>query len=84
MIEIIGYIGSFLLAICGFPLAYRSWKEGHSKNVDKTFFYIWFFGEVFCFIYVLALDKLPLILNYGVNLVLLLVVFKYMIRPRSK
>jgi uncharacterized protein with PQ loop repeat len=76
------YLGSILLAICALPLAWRSFKDGHSKGVDGIFLTIWALGEVFTLSYVLYKGDLPLILNYGLNLVFIGAVVYYKLKPR--
>lgn len=41
---------------------------------------MWFFGEVFCFVYVVDRIDVPLILNYGFNLLILVFMLYYKIR----
>ena len=77
------YLGSILLAICALPLAYRSFKDGHSDGVDGLFLLIWGLGEIFTLSYVLYKGDLPLILNYGLNLVFIGTVVYYKLKPRG-
>lgn len=76
------YLGSILLAICAAPLAWRAYKDGHSKGVDGLFLGIWAMGEVFTLSYVLYTWDLPLILNYGLNLIFIGTVVYYKVNPR--
>lgn len=78
------WLGSILLAICGAPLAYRAYKDGHSDGVDTLFLVIWGLGELFTLSYVLYNFDLPLILNYGLNLFFIGVVVKYKIKPEVR
>ena len=71
-IELLGYSGSILLAVCGLPEAYASWKRGYSL-VSYWFLYMWFFGEVFTLIYVVDRLDIPLILNYSLNILFLFI-----------
>ena len=77
------YLGSILLAICALPLAWRSIKDGHSNGVDGFFLGIWALGEIFTLSYVLYTWDLPLILNYGLNLVFIGIVVYYKLKPRE-
>ena len=75
--EIIGWVGSFLFAICGAPLAYSAWKNKKS-DVDINFLTLWFFGEVLTLVYVLYTEPLlPLIANYVFNILCILIVYWY-------
>ena len=81
--EFNGWLGSILLAICAVPLAYRSLVDGHSKGVDTLFLVIWTLGEICTLTYVLYNWDLPLILNYGLNLVFIGIVVYYKVKPRG-
>lgn len=75
--ETIAYLGNLLLAICGLPLAYRSWKNKHAEGVDSFFLLIWTLGEILTLIYVISLRELPLIMNYAFNLIFIGIVIYY-------
>jgi len=82
--ELIGWIGSFLFAICALPLSYQSYKDGHSRGVNQLFLLLWLGGEIFTTIYVLLKHgvDLPLLANYAFNILLILVIMKYKYFPR--
>ena len=81
--ELIGWVGSFLLTFCGVPMAWQSFKEGHSTGVNMIFLQMWLWGEVFTLIYVAAQPELliPLIANYIFNIIMILVILKYKYFP---
>ncbi|CAB4174966.1 COG4095 Uncharacterized conserved protein [uncultured Caudovirales phage] len=81
--EIIGWIGSVLFAICGLPQAIQSYNEGHSDGLNWLFILPWLFGELFTLIYIIPKGDMPLIFNYVLNLVFLLVILYYKIKPRK-
>jgi len=83
MIESFGWLGGLLLATCGAPMAWQSHKQGHSDGIAKGFLWMWFWGEIFVLIYVLPQLLYPLIINYGFNIVLVLIVLKYKYYPRK-
>mgnify|MGYP007100173350 CR=1 FL=1 len=77
--DIIGFIGSFLLTFCGIPELIRTIK--HNKcYVGWTFLLMWFIGEVLMLIYVIPKNDLPLLLNYLFNSVLLSILVFYKIK----
>ena len=82
MIEIIGWIGSTLLAICGFPQAWMSYKQGHSDGVSGGLLWCWALGELFTLLYIISIGNAPLLLNYTCNLISLSVIVYYKIRNR--
>lgn len=80
MIEAIGWIGGILFALCAIPQAYECHKVKGS-TLNKPFLLMWFFGEILTIAYVLLIEtdktKLPLLLNYVVNILCLLVIMRY-------
>ncbi len=84
MLEFIGWLGGILLAICGVPQAYKSWKEGHSDGISWGFIWLWFFGEILVLIYVFPKLLIPLILNYSLNVIVIMVIIWYKWYPRKK
>ena len=77
--EIIGYIGSILLAICGLPQAIESYKTKSSEGLTWGFILLWFFGELFTFAYIIPKMDLPLLINYSANLIFLIIILYYKI-----
>jgi uncharacterized protein with PQ loop repeat len=79
--EVIGYLGAGLLALCALPQAIASFKQGHSRGIDSMFLWTWFIGEVLLLAYTTnqAEISIPLVANYFVNTVLVgvILVFKY-------
>ena len=81
--EIIGYIGSILLAICGLPQAIESYKTKSSEGLTWGFILLWFFGEIFTFAYILPKMDLPLLINYSANLIFLIIILYFKIFPKK-
>lgn len=81
-IEIFGWVGSALFAICGLPQALQSIKDGHSRGLNWFFLLAWLGGEIFTIIYILPKMDLPLLANYAVNLIFLGIMLKYKIWER--
>lgn len=81
--EIFGWIGSALFAMCGLPQAAQSAREGHSRGLSWLFLLMWFFGEVFTLVYVWPKMDVPLLANYCTNMVFLLVILFYKLFPRG-
>jgi len=82
--EIIGWVGSFLLTFCGMPLVWQSHKDGHARGVNIVFLEMWLWGEVLVLAYILAQPMLlwPLIANYAFNIMLILIIQHYKLSPR--
>lgn len=81
-LELAGWIGSGLFALCGVPQAWQCWKQKHSDGLSWSFLWMWFWGEVLTLFYVTQKDDvLPLIANYCFNLVLVGVMLWYKIWP---
>ena len=84
MIEIIGWTGSALFALCGLPQAVQSTREGHSHGLSWLFLLMWFWGEIFTLCYVWPKMDYPLLANYLTNLVFVVIILFYKIFPRAK
>lgn len=80
--EILGWIGSILLAFCGLPQAWESYKTKSSAGLTWGLLSMWFTGEIITFIYILPKLDLPLIFNYGANIVFLAIIVFYKIRGK--
>lgn len=76
--EIIGWIGGMLLATCAFPQVIKVSREGHADGMSDLNVWLWCIGEIFMLVYVLFVQfSLPLLLNYGLNLIFVLVIMYY-------
>lgn len=80
--ELIGWIGSILFAACGIPQAYESFKKGHSNGLTWAFLLMWLGGEILTLAYIIPKMDWPLLFNYINNLICLLVILRYKIKPR--
>ena len=68
--EVVGWIGAFLFAICGVPQAYQSYKDKHSNGINSLFLICWLLGEFLTLIYILFdTANPPLIFNYIINII---------------
>lgn len=81
--EIIGWIGAILFAICGLPQAWACYKQGHSRGLSWSFLLMWLGGEIFTIAYVFPKKDIPLLFNYFLNLVFLLVMIRYKVWERK-
>ena len=74
---LIGWIGSFLFAICAVPQVVKTWRTKKAEDLSWLFLLFWFFGEIFTFAYILVDDRMlkithfPLYVNYSLNILLL-------------
>ena len=82
MLELIGWIGSMLFALCALPQAILVWKQKHARGLSWGFLHLWFWGEVLCFIYVYMqpVVQVPLLANYALNFVFLLTIFYFKLK----
>lgn len=84
---VFGWVGGILLAVCGFPQALASWRQGHSRGIDWMFLWSWFIGEVLLLVHVVNLYGLnwlaaPLWVNYSFNVLLVGVIIRYKLWER--
>lgn len=81
--EYLGYLSGLLLAICALPQVIKCIKTGNAKGLSKLFIWFWFLGEIGLLIF--SINRLgyigPLLLNYGANILFLLIIMKYMYFP---
>lgn len=77
--ELIGWISGISLAICGIPLAASTIKSGKAPRMNLTFLYLWLIGELLGLIYTVSLSNYPLVFNYLVNSICLIIIFIYLI-----
>ena len=86
MTELFGWLSAFFLGICGLPQAWHSYKIGKADDISLVFLVTWILGEIFGAIYVLFFDKipLPLLVNYILNTIIIVVVLRYKLWPRKK
>ena len=82
MTSLLGYIGGGLLAVCAVPETIRTLKDKRC-HLGWPFLLLWALGEVFMLMYALQLKDLSLILNYGVNLVLISPMLWYKVKARG-
>lgn len=86
MIDLIGFFGATMFALCAAPQAAQCVKQGHAKGINHIFLSMWFMGEVAMLAYTLLAIGVnwPLILNYFLNLVFISVIVYYKMISRSK
>lgn len=85
MIEIIGWIAGILFAFCGLPQALKSFRDGHSDGISYGLIYMWLGGELLMQYYVLIKHGLdmPLLVNYWINSIFVVIILKYKHFPRK-
>ena len=85
IVDLIGWLGSFMLGICGLPQAIKAWRDGSAKDVSLSFLLLWLGGE-FCYVFV-TISKFGvvpfLLFNYLLNIVFISIILKFAIRPRE-
>lgn len=81
--EIMGWLGSICLAICGIPQAWMSYRDKNSHGISWGFVLLWAFGEAFALTYVYDKLDLPLVVNYMTNILIVGVILYYKINPST-
>ena len=82
-VEYLGILGSFLLGCCAAPEAIHSYMKG--KNTSSLWFLLmWYIGEICVLAYVIPKKDIPLIFNYGLNILFITVIIKYRLFPRKE
>ena len=82
--EMIGYFGALLLAVCAFPQMIFSIKEGNSVGLSHGFLLSWYIGEILMLVFTVITigTSGPLFYNFLANTVMLTVIVKYKYWPR--
>ena len=81
-IEIIGYVGNILLAVCALPTAIEAYIN-KKTSVPWSLLAPWSVGEVLVLIYVTSLMDYALMLNYGLNFIFLSTIIYFKIRSHN-
>lgn len=86
MADIVGWLGSVLLAVCGAPQALKSIRDGHSRGMSSSFLMFWLGGEL-CYLYSTAAKfglVSWLVFNYVGNIIFVLVIIYFALFPRER
>lgn len=75
--EILGWVGSICFCLCALPQAIYCWRHKTAEGLSWWFLWMWFVGEIATFIYVFPKGCMPLLVNYVLNFILLLVIMYY-------
>lgn len=81
MLQVLGFLGSILLAVCAIPEVVRTVKD-NKCHLGWNFLILWFSGEVSMLIYIIPMGDLPLLLNYILNTILLSIMLVYKIKNK--
>jgi hypothetical protein len=71
-------LGSILLALCGFPEAYATYKS-KKCNIGWAMLVMWLLGEILLIIFALQTKQYVLLINYVANLTFLAILIRYKI-----
>lgn len=81
--EIVGWVGSILLAFCGLPQAWESYRTKSSEGLTWSFLIMWGVGEILTVAYIIPKWHWPLIFNYTANILFIGIIVYYKIKPRK-
>jgi uncharacterized protein with PQ loop repeat len=80
IVEVIGWVASFMFAFCGAPAAYQALKT-KQDHTNPYLIWMWFIGEVLMQVYVIAKHgfDMPLLFQYWINtlFVVIIIIYKY-------
>jgi uncharacterized protein with PQ loop repeat len=79
MIEVIGYLGALLLAVCALPQMFMSIRQGHARGISHLFLLSWYIGELLMLAFCVETIGMsgPLFWNYLANIVMLSIIVRY-------
>ncbi len=83
MHETIGWIAAICFASCGVPQAYKTFRLKQAYDMAWSFLLLWFVGELLMIIYICLIPEpmYPLLFNYMINFVCLLIILRYKAWP---
>ena len=83
-IEIVGWIGSFLLSTCGIPQIYTTLKTKTTKGLSFLMLLVWLIGEICLGIYIISETfEWPLFFNSAMNIVIVTTTLALYIKYRN-
>lgn len=74
--EAIGWISGACLATCAIPQAWKAYLTGDVSSLSWGFLLLWAVGEVTGVVYAIHLDSWPLLWNYVINGICLVVIIR--------
>jgi uncharacterized protein with PQ loop repeat len=80
--KMIGWVGAIMFAICAIPQAWTCFKNKNGDGLSWPFILLWIGGELLTYVYIWPKQDWPLIFNYTVNILCLVVILYYMIFPK--
>lgn len=82
--ELAGWLGSIMLAVCAAPQAWQSYKQKHADGVHMGLLILWMLGELFTLAYLLDKPEFdwPLVCNYSTNIILVGIILWYKLYPQ--
>ncbi|MFA5021441.1 MAG: PQ-loop repeat-containing protein [Patescibacteria group bacterium] len=89
-IQLTGWIGAFLLATCGLPQAWKTFRTKKCGDLSWGFLMFWFWGEIFTLAYIISDNfqigspQPPLYFNYGLNISILFYLIYTKFRYRAQ
>lgn len=84
MLEVLGWIGSVMFAVCGVPQAWQCYKTKSAQGLSWSFLSMWVIAELCTLAYILPTAQWPLIFNYTGNLLCLGVILFYKKKELSR
>ncbi len=66
MIDIFGWLGSTLFALCAVPQLLKVRRDGHARGMCWSFLCMWLFGAIFSIAYAInqPVIQIPPLMNY--------------------
>ena len=90
MIDLIGWAGGILFSCCAVPQCLKTWRTKRADDLSWIFLWMWFFGEILTFTYVVVNNakvgefQYPLLANYVFNFMLVCYLLVAKFRYSSK
>lgn len=83
MLDLIGWTSAIMFAFCGAPQAWLCYKTGNAHGLAWSYLVMLLVGEILGIIYIFPQNNYPILFNYVINLVFLVVMLNYKSNPRK-
>lgn len=82
--KLLGWAGAGVFAFCAVPQVVQTLKEGHARNLNSLFLWMWLWGAILCAAgSILDVGVVPwLLFNYSMNLLCVVILLRYKLFPR--
>jgi len=79
-VEILGWLAALCFGLSPLFQVIKCYKEKHATGVSLGLLIMWTLGEIFSILYILPKGHLPLLANYTINMIFIVIIIYYKIK----